>query len=264
MQRHIIVLAVLLILGALGALTLINFLSPPWVPTTGTPVYGYRVLATYPHDSEAFTEGLVFLGGYLYEGTGLNGRSSIRQQNLTTGEVLRTASLPQQYFGEGITILGGQVYQLTWQSHIGFVYDLNFTPIREFDYTTEGWGLTHNGSHLIMSDGTSNLYFLDPETLSVVDYVQVHDGNASVVKLNELEYIKGEVWANVWQTDLVVRISPSDGRVLGWIDLSGLLNPQETLPTVDVLNGIAYDAAEDRILVTGKFWPTIFCIELIP
>jgi glutamine cyclotransferase len=171
-------------------------------------------------------------------------------------------ALPQQYFGEGVTILGDRVYQLTWQSHVGFVYDLNLTKLREFTYATEGWGLTHNGSHLIMSDGTANLYFLDPETLAVATYLQVRDGTTPVTQLNELDYVNGEVWANVWQTDLVARISPATGSVLGWIDLSGLLSPSERLQPVDVLNGIAYDAANDRLLVTGKLWPTVFQIEL--
>jgi glutamine cyclotransferase len=259
-------LAVLIILGALGAgvVALINVLSPPWAPAPGTPIYGYRVLATFPHDPNAFTEGLVYFQGYLYEGTGLNGRSSIRQQNLTSGEVLRSVALPEQYFGEGVTILGERVYQLTWQSNVGFVYDLNFTPVRNFSYVTEGWGLTNNGSHLIMSDGTANLYFLDPGNLTVVEYVQVRDGTSPVTQLNELEYVNGEVWANVWKTDLVARISPATGSVLGWIDISGLLSPAERLRPVDVLNGIAYDAASDRLLVTGKLWPTIFQIELVP
>lgn len=267
MDRHVGgFIAILIIVGALGVgvFALKNILSPPWAPAHGTPVYGYRVLAIYPHDPDAFTEGLVYFHGYLYEGTGLNGRSSIRQQNLTSGEVLRSVALPQQYFGEGVTILGERTYQLTWQSHVGFVYDLDFTPVRNFSYATEGWGLTHNGSHLIMSDGTSNLYFLDPETMAVVEYIQVKDGTRNVTWLNELEYVNGEVWANVWQTDLVARISPATGSVLGWIDLQGLLSPAERLRPIDVLNGIAYDATGDRLLVTGKLWPKIFQIELVP
>jgi glutamine cyclotransferase len=267
MDRHVSgFLAVLIIVGALeaGAVALMNTLSPPWEPANGTPVYGYRILATYPHDADAFTEGLAYFRGYLYEGTGLNGQSSIRQQNLTSGEVLRSVALSEQYFGEGATILGGKVYQLTWQSHVGFVYDLNFTKLREFTYSTEGWGLTQNGTHLIMSDGTANLYFLDPETLAVVAQIQVRDGTTPATRLNELEYVNGEVWANVWQTDLVARISPVTGSVLGWIDLSGLLSPTERLRSVDVLNGIAYDAGSGMLLVTGKLWPTIFQIELTP
>lgn len=267
MDRHTVgFVAVLVVLGvaAAGVVALVNYLSPPWTPSGGTPVYGYTVLATYPHDPDAFTEGLVFHQGYLYEGTGLNGRSGMRQQNLTTGEVLRSVALPQEHFGEGITILDGHVYQLTWKSHIGFVYDLDFTPVGDFEYATEGWGITHNGSHLIMSDGTSNLYFIDPGNMAVVGYVQVKDGTTPVTQINELEYVRGEVWANIWQTDLIARISPESGTVLGWIDLGGLLSPAERLRPVDALNGIAYDAEGDRILVTGKFWPTIFQIGIVP
>lgn len=256
--------ATLIIIGALGvgAILLFSAFSPLWAPDDGTPVYRYRVVANYPHDPTAFTEGLVFFHGFLYEGTGLNGKSEIRQQNLTSGDVIRSVSLPWEHFGEGITILDGKIYQLTWRSKTGFVYDLNFTPVQEFTYSTEGWGLTNNGSHLMMSDGTSNLYFLDPMNMSVVGQVQVKDGEAPVDRLNELEYINGEVWANVWQTELVVRISPQSGRVLGWVNFTGLLSPTERIGT-DVLNGIAFDAAGNRILVTGKFWPTIFQVEVV-
>lgn len=255
----------LIILAALAAVAIVYFSQapPPLTPANGTPVYGYRVLASYPHDIKAFTEGLVYFNGYLYEGTGLNGKSSLRQQDLESGEVLRSVGLPQQYFGEGITILGGRVFQLTWQSHIGFVYDLNFTPMQEFSYATEGWGLTHNGSHLIMSDGTSNLYFIDPASLAVVGQVQVRDGGNPVARLNELEYVDGEVWANVWQTDLVARISPESGKVLGWVNFTGLLTPTEGIGA-DVLNGIAFDHEGNRTLVTGKYWPKIFEVELVP
>lgn len=248
---------------AVVGLILLSMATPPLVPAEGTPVSGYRVVANFTHDREAFTEGLVYEGGYLYEGTGLYGRSGIRQQDLSSGEVLRSVNLPQAYFGEGITILGERVYQLTWQSRKGFVYDLNFTPLSEFTYTTEGWGLTHNGSHLIMSDGSSNLYFLDPGSLSVVGQVQVRDGGKRVEELNELEFINGEVWANVWRTDLVARISPQSGEVLGWINFTGLLSPSE-MAGADVLNGIAFDSEGGRILVTGKYWPTIFQVELVP
>ncbi len=266
MVRHIgVLLAAFLALAVFGAAVFVYLMqdSPPVTPTNGTPVSGYRVIAYFPHDKNAFTEGLVFTDGYLFEGTGLNGKSSVRQQNLTTGEVLQSVALPQQYFGEGIAILGDRIYQLTWQSHKGFVYDLDLVPIQEFSYATEGWGLTHNGTHLIMSDGTSSLYFIDPANFSVVGQVQVKDGENAVSKLNELEYINGEVWANVWQTDLVARISPHSGLVLGWVNFSGLLTPAERVGT-DVLNGIAFDPTSDRLLVTGKYWPKIFEVELVP
>jgi glutamine cyclotransferase len=260
-----ILLPVSFVLVVLGVGAVFYFIqdTPPVIPANGTPVYGYRVVADFPHDKNAFTEGFVFFDGYLYEGTGLNGKSSVRQQNLTSGEMLQSVALPQQYFGEGITILGDKVYQLTWQSRKGFVYDLDFEQVQEFGYSTEGWGLTHNGSHLIMSDGTSSLYFIDPANFSVVGQVQVKDGGNIVPKLNELEYINGEVWANVWQTDLVARISPHSGEVLGWVDFTGILTSAERVGT-DVLNGIAFDPDSDRILVTGKYWPKIFQVELVP
>jgi glutamine cyclotransferase len=246
-----------------GVVACINLATQPPVPSNGTPVYGYRVVATFPHDITAFTQGLVYFNGYLYEGTGLNGKSSIRQQDLVSGEVLRSADLPQQYFGEGVTILAERIYQLTWQSYKGFVYDLNLSLVQEFSYASEGWGLTHNGSHLIMSDGTSNLYFIDPVSLTVAGQLQVTDGGKPVTRLNELEYINGEVWANVWQTDLVARISPQSGRVTGWVNFTSLLSASERVGA-DVLNGIAFDIAGDRILVTGKYWPKIFQIEIVP
>jgi len=261
-DRLLVVLVAVAVLAA-AAYVFLGMASPPVVPANGTPVYGYRVVANFSHDPTAFTEGLVFFQGYLYEGTGLYGKSGIRQYDLASGEVLKSLDLPQQYFGEGITILGGRLYQLTWQSHKGFVYDLNFTLLQEFSYATEGWGLTQNGSHLIMSDGSSTLYFLDPVALTVVGQVQVTDNGNPVVYLNELEYINGEVWANVWQTDLIARISPQNGTVLGWVNLAGLLSPSDRAGA-DVLNGIAFDPAGSRILVTGKYWPKIYQIELLP
>jgi glutamine cyclotransferase len=226
--------------------------------------YGYEVVATYPHDREAFTQGLVYDDGVLYESTGLNGRSSLRKVNLQTGEVLQRRDLDPQYFAEGLALFNGQLIQLTWQSNKGFVYDkTTFEPLREWSYPTEGWGLTHDGKQLIMSDGSATLRFLNPETFAVEREVTVTDGEQPVVRLNELEYVNGEVFANVWQTDLVARVDPQTGRVLGWIDLSGLLSPAER-QGADVLNGIAYDPAGDRLFVTGKLWPKLFEIKLVP
>ncbi|MFL5803187.1 MAG: glutaminyl-peptide cyclotransferase, partial [Roseiflexaceae bacterium] len=169
------------------------------------------------------------------------------------------------YFGEGITIFGDKILQLTWQSQVGFVYDkASFEQIGEFHYSTEGWGLTHDGTRLIMSDGTATLHFLDPQTLQETGTLDVYDNNGPVVRLNELEYINGEVYANIWQTDRIARISPQTGQVLGWINLTGLLGPEDRQQPVDVLNGIAYDAAGDRLFVTGKLWPKLFEIKLIP
>jgi glutamine cyclotransferase len=225
----------------------------------------YKVVATYPHDRNAFTQGLVIDDGVMYEGTGLNGRSSLRRVDLASGAVLQSVALDQQYFGEGITTWGDQIIQLTWQSQQGFVYDkATFERLKSFNYPGEGWGLTHDDRSLIMSDGTPAIRFLDPVTLHETRRITVTDQGQPVVKLNELEYVHGEILAHVWQTDRVVRISPDDGRVIGWIDLSGLLSAEDRQQPVDVLNGIAYDAARDRLYVTGKLWPKLFEIKLVP
>ncbi len=240
--------------------------SPPGLaPSEPAPAYTARVVNAYPHDPGAFTQGLVFVDGELYEGTGLRGQSSLRRVDLETGEVLQSRALPAEYFGEGIAVLGGRIFQLTWQSHVGLIYDReSFEQLGEFSYPTEGWGLTHDGRRLIMSDGTATLHFLDPETLAETGRVQVTDRGQPVVRLNELEYIHGEVWANVWLTDRIARIDPETGQVVGWLDLTGLLSPQDEAQEVDVLNGIAYDVEKDRLFVTGKWWPKLFEIELVP
>jgi len=235
--------------------------------SASAPLAHYRVVHVFPHDPDAFTQGLVYLDGFLYEGTGLNGRSSIRKVRLENGEVLQIQRLDPQYFGEGIAIFDNSLFELTWQAEIGFVYDRNsFERTGTFSYKGEGWGLTQDGRRLIMSDGTSYLRFIDPATRKELSRVQVRDGGRPVERLNELEYVKGEVLANVWQTDRIARISPKTGQVLGWIDLSGLLSPREA-QTVEagggVLNGIAYDAQQDRLFVTGKLWPKLFEIKVI-
>ncbi len=229
-----------------------------------TPTCTYTVVRAYPHDREAFTQGLAYLGnGELIEGTGLNGRSSLRRVRLETGEVIQRYDLDSDYFGEGVAVLEGRVYQLTWQSGLGFVYDLNtFALLHTFSYTTEGWGLTHDGRRLIMSDGSDTLYFLDPATLTTSGSLRVHAEATPVTRLNELEYLNGWVYANVWQTDRIVKIDPATGRVAAWLDLSGLLSADDRAQSVDVLNGIAYDAATDRLFVTGKLWPKLFEIKL--
>lgn len=237
--------------------------SPLPSATPGTPLYTWRIVRVFPHDPDAFTQGLVVEGDVLYESTGLRGRSTLRRVDLETGQVLQSVALPARYFGEGITLFRERIYQLTWQSHIGFVYDREqMRPLSDFEYPTEGWGLTHDGERLIMSDGTATLYFLDPDTLEQVGQVSVFDDTGPVVYLNELEYVQGEVWANVWQTDRIARIDPNTGQVVGWIDLAGLLSPEERR-SADVLNGIAYDAVHDRLFVTGKWWPKLFEIELV-
>jgi len=225
----------------------------------------YRVIHAYPHDSRAFTQGLIYLDGHLYESTGLKGQSSLRMENLETGMIEQYAPLPAQYFGEGVANWGSTLIQLTWQNGIAFVYDrFSFRVLRTFDYRGEGWGLTQDGKHLILSDGTSTLRFLDPATFREVRRMTVRWKGAPVAKLNELEYIRGEIYANIWYSDRIARISPATGNVLGWIDVSGLLSPHERTNPDAVLNGIAYDAQHDRLLVTGKLWPKIFEIKIVP
>jgi glutamine cyclotransferase len=242
--------------------------SPPATPAPAPqPVasYGYRVVATYPHDPAAFTQGLIYRGGVLIEGTGQEGQSSIRKVELRTGQVLQKRDLEARHFGEGITDWDGRLYQLTWRSQTGFIYDIEtFEPVREWSYRGEGWGLTRNDEFIIMSDGTADLRFLNPETLEEDHRITVTLDGRGLPNLNELEWIDGEIWANVWTTDLVVRIDPETGRVLGRIDLSGLLTSDERIAfRTDVLNGVAYDAEGGRIFVTGKYWPKLFEIELV-
>jgi glutamine cyclotransferase len=226
------------------------------------PVLGYRIVKIYPHDRHAFTQGLLYLDGVFYEGTGLKGQSSIRKVRLENGEVLQHRPMEARYFGEGITIWGDTLIQLTYQSEIGFVYDRKtFEPLRTFNYTGEGWGLTHDGTRLIMSNGSALLRFLDPKTFAGIGQLQVRDAGVPVKELNELEFVKGEILANVWQTHRIARISPRSGQVTAWIDLTGLLDPHDAAGA-DVLNGIAYDAAGDRLFVTGKLWPKLFEIRI--
>jgi glutamine cyclotransferase len=230
------------------------------------PVYGYKVVKSYPHDPGAFTEGLFLQGGFLYESTGLEGRSSIRKVDLQTGKVILQRDIPATYFGEGIIAWNGKLIELTWQNQIGFIYDLStFKPVGAFRYAGEGWALTHDGKRIIMSDGTSQLRFLDPTTLRETGRLTVTDNGRPLANLNELEWVKGEIYANIWQTDRVARIDPKTGKVTGWIDLSGLLDARSGgRDQPDVLNGIAYDATKDRLFVTGKFWPRIYEIKLVP
>ncbi len=224
----------------------------------------YQIVNTYPHDENAFTQGLVYYDGYLYEGTGLRSRSSLRRVDLETGKVVQKIDLENKYFGEGITLFEDRLIQLTWVSQIGFVYDReSFEKLQEFTYPTEGWGLTHDGQNLIMSDGSDRLFFLDPETFEEVKQISVSERNEPVEMLNELEYIKGEIYANVWMSERIVRIDPTTGQVLGWIDLSGLRNPALAGNRDAVLNGIAYDSKKDRLFVTGKLWPNLFEIEIV-
>ncbi|HLK51455.1 MAG TPA: glutaminyl-peptide cyclotransferase [Bryobacteraceae bacterium] len=230
----------------------------------GVPEYGYEIVHTYPHDPSAYTQGLFYLGGLLYEGTGLYGRSSIRKVKLETGEVLQKRDVPEQYFGEGIVNWKDRLIEISWQSQTGFVYDLNtFDPKSQFRYPGEGWGLTHDGKRIIMSDGTPQLRFWDPESLRELGRITVTNQGTPVKELNELEWVKGEIFANVYQTDRIARIDPDSGNVVGWIDLTGILSRADRVQQVDVLNGIAYDAVGDRLFVTGKLWPKLFEIRLV-
>ena len=224
------------------------------------PVDTFEVINTYPHDPTAFTQGLVFDGGALYESTGLNGVSSLRQVELQTGKVLQKVNVPSQYFAEGLAIFQGRIFQLTWLAHKGFIYDLaSFQQQGEFTYDGEGWGLTQDGRSLILSDGTNRIRFLDPRDFKLQRAISVYDHDRPLAELNELEYIKGEIYANVWHSDRIVRLDPRSGKILGWIDLTGLL--PSTQPE-NVLNGIAYDEAGDRLFVTGKRWPKLFEIRV--
>jgi glutaminyl-peptide cyclotransferase len=236
------------------------------VPSSA-PVYGYEVLNAYPHDTGAFTEGLVYYNGSLYESTGLYGNSSLRRVDLETGKILQIYDLPSEYFGEGITIFNDTIIQLTYQNHVGFVYDLqSFKLLRTFPYPDEGWGLTDNGTQLIVSDGTANIYFLNPQTFQRTGSITVHDNDTQIVNLNELEYINGSIFANVWLTNRIAVIDPQSGQVTAWIDLTGIENLTGCHCDLsnDVLNGIAYDAQHGRLYVTGKMWPNLFQIAVVP
>ena len=239
--------------------------SPIAAPASVPPVrYSYEIINVYDHDPAAYTQGLVYVDGWLYEGTGLWGASSLRRVNLAKGTVEQILRLPDQYFGEGMTILGDRIYQLTWKSNLGFIYDKNdFSLLGEFRYPWEGWGLTHDGQRLIMSDGTATLHFLDPQTLEEVDQIEVTANGVPVVLLNELEFIGGRIFANVWKTDQIAIIDPDSGAVTGWIYLTGLLDPAQRQNHEAVLNGIAYDVENNRLFVTGKLWPKLFEVAIV-
>ncbi|MCC7184741.1 MAG: glutaminyl-peptide cyclotransferase [Acidobacteria bacterium] len=228
------------------------------------PVAGFTVVNTFPHDPGAFTQGLVYVDGEFYESTGLNGESTVRRVELATGKVLQRRAVDAKYFAEGLALVGDELLQLTWQHNIGFVYDRKtFAPKRTFSYATEGWGITYDAKGgLVMSDGSDKLFWLDAKTQKVLKTTPVTDGGRPVSQLNELEWVEGEIWANVWTTDRIARINPTTGVVNSWIDLSSLWPTYQRTPTADVLNGIAYDAAGKRIFVTGKKWPKVYQITV--
>jgi glutaminyl-peptide cyclotransferase len=268
MKKSLVIASVLMIIVVVVGASIIVFLNnnKPQSTPQATPRYTYAVVNTYPHDTNAFTEGLVYSDGFLYESTGLNSASSLRRVNLTTGAVQQEVTLSSQYFGEGITVVNDTIFQLTWQSNIGFIYNkTTFAAIGNFTYPTEGWGLTYNGAELIMSDGTNNLYFIDPTTFENTGQIQVHDGNKTVVNINELEYVNGDIFANIWQTSTIAIINPQTGQVKGWIDLTGLSSANENNSNSEaVLNGIAYDQENDRLFVTGKDWANLYEIRIMP
>ena len=258
-KRHLVgmLISALVVLSAIMLVLLNDH------PVNPTPLYyTYEVVNVYPHDKDAYTQGLVFENGVLYESTGLYGHSTLRRVELETGKIMQLHALPNQLFGEGITIFNDKIIQLTWQSNRGFVYDKHsFDLLQEFDYATEGWGITHDGSQLIMSDGTATLYFLNPETFDKIGQIEVYD-TGSLIEFNELEYVQGEVYANIWKEEKIAIINPQTGQVKGWIDLRGIQDLNSD--TNKVLNGIAYDADEDRLFVTGKNWSQLFEVKLIP
>jgi glutamine cyclotransferase len=245
-----------------SSLQIRNYTCPRAEASTQAPVYSYRVVNRYPHDPLAYTQGLIFRDGFLYEGTGLHGASSLRKVSLEDGEIFQRTDLPPQYFGEGITELDGKLYQLTWKENTGFIYEFeSFDPLGSFTYLIRGWGLTHDGQRLVMSDGTDQIYFLDPDSLQFTGSLLVSDEFGPLNQINELEYVQGEIWANIFQSSCIARIDPQSGQVTGWIDLDGLLSLAE-LATANVPNGIAYDPASQRIFITGKYWPNVLEIEL--
>jgi glutaminyl-peptide cyclotransferase len=240
-------------------------------PTNTTPAppdappakHGYQIVNIYPHDSGAFTQGLIFVDGKLYEGTGQEGRSSLREVDLQTGRVLKKVDVPEPFFAEGITLLNGKIYQLTWQHQIGFIYNAQtLEKTGQFQYTGEGWGITNDGHSLIMSDGSNRIRFIDPDSFRVTKTIAVTDGRTAINELNELEYVNGEIYANIWHDQRIVTIDPQNGRVTGWIDLSGLLQPGAVHDEEAVLNGIAFDQSGNRLFVTGKLGPQLFEIKV--
>ncbi len=253
--------ACLILLFSLAALNCQT--NPTAAPGEKVPIYGYEVVHVFPHDPNAFTQGLVFHEGNLLESTGEVGHSSLRRVGIDDGKVLQKVDVLAPYFAEGITLLKGKIYQLTWQHQVGFIYDaLTFEKTGQFNYTGEGWGLTNDGQSLILSDGTNRIRFLNPENFQVTRTIAVLDARAPVVEINELEYVKGEIYANIWHADRIARINPQTGAVIGWINLAGLLAPGEAQDEEAVLNGIAYDEPRGRLFVTGKLWPKVFEIRL--
>jgi glutamine cyclotransferase len=232
---------------------------------TAAPIYSYKVIARYPHSTDSYTQGFFYLNGMFYEGTGKTGRSAVLVIEPKTGRIVQRRDLAPEYFGEGIVDWGPNIYEWTWMSNVCFVYNrASLRPVKQFTYSGEGWGMTRTAKELITSDGTATLRFRDPNTFKETHHIVVKEGNIRVDRLNELEFIRGEIYANIWHSDMIVRISPQDGHVIAWIDLTGLLPSSQKADAESVLNGIAYDAEHDRIFVTGKQWPAVFEIKVVP
>jgi len=254
---------VIFVFGILFSITISLTAKQSAVANKPTEIIRYKVVREYPHDKTAFTEGLFYRDGFFYESTGGKGKSTLRKVEIKTGKVLKSVEVPEKYFAEGITLMDSRIYQLTWKERRGFIYDANSMKEEgRFTYNGEGWGLTSDGKHLIVSDGSSSLYFLKPGPMRRVRHIKVHNGNGPVKNLNELEFIKGYIYANVWMTDTIVKISPDTGEVVGQIDLIELLKNGRPEDEEGVLNGIAYDEKGDRVFVTGKLWPKLFEIKL--
>ncbi len=238
--------------------------APDQAAAQSAPIQSYTVVARYPHSTDSYTEGFLYKDGLFYEGTGLEGHSALLVIQPETGKVLQRLELPAKYFGEGIIDWGANLFEWTWQSHVGFVYDrFSLRKIRQFSYEGEGWGMTRTAKEIITSDGSSTLRFRDLESFRELRHIVVKDGLREIRELNELEWIHGEIWANVWHSDRIARISPKDGKVIAWVNLAGILPPGQRINAESVLNGIAYDAQKDRIFVTGKQWPTVFEIKVV-
>jgi glutamine cyclotransferase len=242
----------------------VTLMVAPTIGGAAAPVYGYKVVAVYPHSTTSYTEGFLYSNGLFYEGTGLKGHSQVLVYEPKTGTIKQSVDIPAQFFGEGIVDWGPNLYEWTWQTNVGFVRDrTTLKVLRQFTYSGEGWGMTRTDRELVTSDGSSTLTFRDPASFKEIRHIVVKDAGTEIKQLNELEFVKGEIYANVWHSNRIARISPKDGRILGWIDLTGILSPMFNLDSEAVLNGIAYDAQRDRLFVTGKQWPSIFEIKLI-
>ncbi|MFW6000859.1 MAG: glutaminyl-peptide cyclotransferase [Halanaerobium sp.] len=263
-----LILVFILIISFLNPLFLIQGLNKGIIlnaedNTTSAAEINYRIINTYPHAKDSFTQGFEYYDGYLYESTGLYGRSSLRKIELKTGRVINKINLDKKYFGEGITILNNKIYQLSWKSNTVFVYDLDFNQIKKYYYNGEGWGLCNNGQYLIMSNGSEFIYFRDPDSFEVIKKIKVVFNNEEVKNINELEFIKGYIYANIWQKDIIIKINPNSGKVEAYLDLEHILDKSKYDYNIDVLNGIAYLEKNDSFLITGKFWPKIFEIKLL-